>query len=455
MEKIIESQRKYFLSGKTLDIETRLNNLKMLKLSIFNHIPELIDAFKKDFNKCEMDCYSTEIGITISELNYMIKHLKKLAKPKRVHTSLLSFPAKGKIIAEPFGVSLIVAPWNYPFQLAICPLIGALGAGNTAILKPSINTLNVSRVIEKILDIFPKELVYVTFNNKKEREELFDMRYDYVFYTGSSPVAKILMEKQAKFLTPATLELGGKSPCIVDLDANIVKSAKRIVWGKFLNAGQTCVAPDYILVHKDIKQEFIDAVVAEIKNRYYYEDKLTNDFPFIVNQKQADYLKSMIDENEKNIVFGGKINERLIEPTVIDNVAFDNVLMQEEIFGPIMPIIEFENLEETINIIKSKEKPLALYYFGLDKKKIKYVLENCSFGGGAINDTIMHVAEENLPFGGVGNSGMGRYHKDKTFATFTHFKSVLVKSANSELNLKYPPYSKGKTKIVKWFFKIK
>lgn len=448
---MLEKQKEYFKSGKTLDVNFRINSLKKLKESILNNLDELVKAFKEDYNKCEFDVYSTEVGLVIKEINYFIKHLKRLAKAKKVSTSLINIPSRGYLVSEPYGNVLVVSPWNYPFQLAMMPLVGAIAAGNTVYLKNSRNTPKVSEVIKNILSVFDEEYIYVMENTKENMEKLFDLKFDYIFYTGSPSVAKDLMARQAQHLTPMTLELGGKSPCIIDKDANIEKSAKRLVWGKYLNAGQTCVAPDYVLVHDDVKRDLIKYVLKYINEFYYDNGKLREEFTGIINEKTARKLMSLTYKNE--IVCGGNIKENIMEPTVLDHVSFDDEIMKEEIFGPIMPIIEFNNIDDVINHLKDLDKPLALYYFGKHNKN--KVVKHLSFGGGCINDTIMHLTEEKLPFGGVGLSGFGSYHGKRSFELFSHQKSVLKKHPKFEVNLKYPPYNKSKLKLTKIYFGIK
>lgn len=450
---MIEKQREYFRSGATLDVNFRIDKLKLLKQSILNNLDDLVKAFKEDYNKCEFDVYSTEIGLVINEINYFIKHLKKLSKVKKVKTSFINIPSRGYIVNEPYGNVLVVSPWNYPFQLAMMPIIGALAAGNTVYLKSSRNVPKVSEVIKKILSVFDEEYVYVMENTKENMDKLFDLKFDYVFYTGSPLVAKNLMQRQSKYLTPMTLELGGKSPCIIDKDADVEKSAKRLVWGKYLNAGQTCVAPDYVLVHNDVKRDLVKSVLKYINEFYYSEGKLREDFTGIVNERDLQRLLSLTYKNK--IICGGHIVDGKLEPTVLDEVSFEDEIMKEEIFGPIMPLIEFNNLDDVINHLKTEDKPLALYYFGKSKNNQNKVVKNISFGGGCINDTIMHLTEEKLPFGGVGLSGVGSYHGEKSFEIFSHQKSILNKHPKLEVNLKYPPYSKKKLQLTKIYFKIK
>lgn len=450
MDNILEKQREFYKSGVTLNLKFRIECLKMLEESIYYNMNDLIKAFKEDYNKCEFDVYSTEVGLVIKEIRYFIRNLKRLAKPKKVKTSLINFPSSGYIVSEPYGNTLVVSPWNYPFQLTMMPLIASIAGGNTVYLKSSRNTPKITKVISNILSVFKDEYIYVMENTKENMDKLFDLKFDYVFYTGSPSVAKDLMARQAKYLTPMTLELGGKSPCIIDKDCNISKAAKRVVWGKFLNAGQTCVAPDYILVHNDIKREFIKEVIRYTQEFYYTNNKLSDNFTSVINEKTTNHLLSLIDKNK--LVFGGNVFNNVLEPTILENISYSDEIMKEEIFGPIMPIIEFNDLDDVINHLKDLDKPLALYYFGKNYKKI---IKNVSFGGGCINDTIMHLTEEKLPFGGVGLSGMGSYHGKKSFEVFSHKKSVLKKSASKEVNLKYPPYNEKKTKLTKIYFGIK
>lgn len=450
---IINKQREYFKSGETLDINFRLNKLRALKESILNNLNDLVAAFKADYNKCEFDVYSTEVGLVIKEINYFIKNLKKLAKGRNIATSLINIPSRGVVVKEPYGNVLIVAPWNYPFQLAMMPLVGAIAAGNTIYLKTSRNTTNINKVIKNILSVFEDKYIYVMENNKENKKNLFDLKFDYVFYTGSPNVARELMSRQAKYLTPMTLELGGKSPCIIDRDADIEKSAKRLVWGKFLNAGQTCVAPDYAIVHNSIKRDFIKYILKYINEFYYHNGQISGNFTAVINEENLNRLLSYI--KGKRLICGGSTKNNVLEPTVIDEVSFDDKIMEEEIFGPILPVIEFSNLEEVINHLKNIDKPLALYYFGNSKKSKKRIIRDLSFGGGCINDTIMHLTEEKLPFGGVGLSGFGSYHGKKSYDTFSHQKSILKKSLKLELNLKYPPYNSNKLKLTKFYFGIK
>ena len=433
-QEIIQKQRDFFNTKKTFDISFRIKILNQLKFLIKKYQNELVEAFKTDFNKCEFDVLSTEFNLVIEEIEYMIKSINKLTEVKRVKTSIVNFPSKGYIYKEPYGVVLIIGPWNYPFLLTMQPLVGAIASGNCVICKPSENSCNVSKVIKKIIDELKfDELVYVIEGDKSVAIELLEERFDYIFFTGGEKVGQIVLEKASKYLTPVTLELGGKSPCIVDKDADLEIASRRIVWGKYINAGQTCVAPDYVCVHRSIHDKFLEKVIDKIKSFYYEDNKLTSNFPYIINNAHLQRLLRLIDYNK--VVFGGNHYDLIIEPTVLDMVSFNDEVMKEEIFGPIMPIIVYDDLDELLKIIEKKEKPLAFYYFSNDLKKAKELIKTISFGGGCINDTIMHLTNPNLPFGGVGKSGMGSYHGKKTFDTFTHEKSVMIKS-KSELKLK-------------------
>ena len=450
---MIEKLKEYYNKGVTLSYDFRILALEKLENSILYYYNDLINAFDKDYNKCEFDVVNTEIGLVLNEIKYFKKNLDKLMEVKRVSTSIINMPSKGYIESEPYGVVFIASPWNYPFQLTFMPLIGAIAAGNVVCLKVSDQTPNVKIVIKKILSVFPDDYIYIVGESKEERDSLFDLHYDYIFYTGSNNIAKKLMEKQAKYLTPMTLELGGKSPCIVDEECDVENSAKRIVWGKFLNAGQTCVAPDYILVHSSIKDKFIESVIKYTKDFYYIENNLTDNFVHVINGKTIKRLQDLL-VNEK-VIFGGSIKNDTLEPTIVDDVTFDSKLMKEEIFGPIMPIITYHNLDEALESVSSLDKPLAFYLFTKNKKKAKSIMSKMSYGGGCVNDVIMHLSEEKLPFGGVGKSGMNSYHGKKSYEIFSHYKSILVKNYKKELSVKYPPYNHAKLRFSKIFFNIK
>lgn len=449
---VVKKQREYFNSGITKDYHFRRDSLLKLRNEIVKNKNEIINAFIKDFNKHEFDVIATELGMVIMEIDYFLKNLKKLMKRKKKKTSIINFPSKGYIYNEPYGVVLIMSPWNYPFQLSLIPLVGAIASGNTVILKPSAYSSNVSNILKQLLSIFSDDFVYVVLGGRDVNKELLDHRFDFIFFTGGDSVGRLVMEKASKNLTPICLELGGKSPCIVDKSANLSLAAKRIIWGKFLNAGQTCVAPDYLLVDEAIKDDFIKLLINETIRQNYQDNKLRSDFCHIINDKHVNRLISLIDKDK--VIFGGKVYERILEPTILDNITRDDAVMQEEIFGPILPIMTFKNIDEVINDYLYLDKPLALYYFSNDSHSINKVLSSISFGGGCINDTIMHLTNENLPFGGVGKSGMGNYHGKRSYQMFTHEKSVLFKS-KTELNTKYPPYKLQNQKLIEKIARIK
>ena len=447
IKEILEKQKKFFFSRETLSLEFRLQQLDKLAHSIMANIDTLLTAFKSDFNKCEYAVFTTEVGLVLEEIKFMKKNLKKFMKGKKVKGGITNFPSKAKIIPEPLGQVLIMSPWNYPFQLAITPLVGAIACGNTAVVKPSAYAPKVSACIKKILSVFKEEYITVILGGREENQTLLDQKFDLIFFTGSKMVGEIVEKKASEHICPVILELGGKCPCIVDNDCNLKAAVRRIVWGKFLNAGQTCVAPDYILVHKDIYEDFITMAKEQVQEFYYTDGKITSDFPYIINEKHTERLKSLI-EKEK-VVCGGKIKKRLIEPTILRDVTFKDDVMQEEIFGPIMPVVMFEKIENVISYINTHDKPLALYYFG--KQNEKRILTETYSGGVCINETVMHVATHHLPFGGVGASGMGAYHGLQSLYSFSHMKPVLIKKPRFEIKLKYPPISNTKKK---WSYKI-
>jgi aldehyde dehydrogenase (NAD+) len=449
----VMAMRSYFNSGATLPLEERKKNLLAIKHLLLKYRTKFDEAFKEDYNKCEFDVLSTEFFLVLSECEFQIKHLKKFTKIRRAHPDIINFPSKGYLMQEPYGVVLIMAPWNYPLQLALEPLMGAIAAGNVAIIKPASYAAHVSQVIfDMFKELNNPNLVSVVLGGREQNQDLLEQRFDYIFFTGGATVGRLVLEKAAVHLTPVSLELGGKSPCIVDSDANIDLAARRIVWGKFLNAGQTCVAPDYIYVHASVHDAFLAKVKEYIKKFFYVDGKISDNFPHLINDKHVAKVSGFLDPSKT--VAGGHLEGRLLEPTVLDKVTWDDKCMQEEIFGPIMPILTFTDLDATLKIINSKEKPLAFYYFTNNKKKGKRVLALSPFGGGCLNETIMHMTNSNLPFGGVGRSGMGSYHGLASFRTFSHQKSVLVKG-RLELDVKYPPYTKGNLNILKKLSKIK
>ena len=448
----LELQRKYFDKGKTRNINHRLGFLKRLEKSILEHEKDIMDALSKDLNKAPFEAYATEIGMVLEEIRFVTKKLRIWAKPKQVITPITNFPAVSRIYSEPFGVVLIMSPWNYPFQLAISPLVGAIAAGNCAVVKPSNYSPNTSSVIELILsEVFPKEYVAVIQGGREANQTLLEQKFDYIFFTGSVAVGKTVMRAASEHLTPVTLELGGKSPCIVDETANLELAAKRIVWGKFLNSGQTCVAPDYLLVHHSVKAVLLEKMKKYI-HQFYGEKACMNDsFPKIINEKHFDRLLDLM-KNESIVVGGTSSRERnQISPTILNQINWDSPVMAEEIFGPILPVLEFKNLDEVVTMVNQHPKPLALYYFTIKKENERKIINNISYGGGCINDTVMHLATSHMPFGGVGDSGMGRYHGKDSYDTFSHKKSVLKKANWLDVPLRYPPY-KNHLKTLKKLF---
>ncbi|APF23609.1 aldehyde dehydrogenase [Clostridium butyricum] len=453
---ILNNQKKFFYTNKTKDINFRINSLKNLKKVIKKYENEIIKALNNDLGKHEFESYTTEVGFIYSSIEDFIKNIKKWSRPKKVKTPIFLQPAKSIIINEPYGTVLIIGPFNYPFQLIIEPLIGALAAGNTAVVKPSEMCPNVSMILMKIInEAFDPEYVACVEGAVETSSNLLKSHFDYIFFTGSERSGKIVMENAAKNLIPVTLELGGKSPVIVDKTANIDNVAKRIIWGKTVNNGQTCVAPDYVLVHNDVINEFIKKAKQTIKE-FYGEDISNNkDYGRIINENHFNRLKNIIDKEKENIIFGGNYNKKdmFIEPTLIVKNAFTGESMSQEIFGPILPIIGYDNIDEAIKQIKGLSKPLALYLFTEDVKIEKHILNEISSGGVCINDTITHLANSNLPFGGVGSSGMGSYHGEESYSTFSHKRSILKKSSKISFTMLFPPYNKSNLKLVKKFLK--
>ena len=449
------NSKAFFNTHKTKNLKFRKQQLKLLSKNIKNHENELLDALYKDLGKSKVEAYATEIGMLLKSIKLMRKELKNWSKTKQTDTPLYLFPTKSYIKKEPYGTVLIIGPFNYPVQLVFEPLIGAIAAGNTAIVKPSELTPHVAIVIKDIIeDTFDEAYVSVVEGGIEETQTLLSLPFDYMFFTGSEKVGKIVYEAAARKLIPVTLELGGKSPVIVDDTANIKVASERISFGKFTNAGQTCVAPDYILVQRKVKNDLIKALKKTITEFYGENIEKSPDFGRIVNQKHFNRLNDLIQIHKDNVVFGGNSSKEdlYIEPTLLDNITNYNKIMKEEIFGPILPIITYDNFDEVLEIIQSKSKPLSLYLFSEDENMTHRVVEELSFGGGAINDTLMHLANPNLPFGGVGSSGIGQYHGKYSFDTFSHMKSYTFKSTRLESSLFFPPY-KGKFKYIKTFFK--
>jgi aldehyde dehydrogenase (NAD+) len=440
IEAIVQRQRAFFATGQTKSVEFRLAQLKALKQAILDRQTAILEALKADLHKPELEAFLTEIGV-IKEIDYAIKHLPAWAKPKSVAVPLDQRPAKARIYPEPLGVVLIIGPWNYPFQLMISPLVGAIAAGNCALLKPSEVAPQTSRILAALItETFDPAYVAVVEGGVEVSQAVLAEKFDHIFFTGGTAIGKIVMQAAAQHLTPVTLELGGKSPCIVDADIHVEYAARRIAWGKFLNAGQTCIAPDYLLVDRRIKPELLEAMKNAVEE-FYGDPAQSPDYGRIVSDKHFARLTSLLSEGE--ILIGGQTNpsERYIAPTILDRVPLDAAVMQEEIFGPILPVIEYESLNEAIALITSKPKPLALYIFSRNKQVQDQVLAQTSSGGVCINDTIMQIAPSTLPFGGVGDSGIGSYHGKASFDTFSHQKSVLVKNFWFDLKWRYAPYA--------------
>lgn len=448
MQEIVTKQRRYFNSNQTKDLNFRIEQLKKLKKLLQENEQRMEEAIYADFSKSAFDNYSTEIALLYLEINEAVKKIKKWASRKRVSTDLVNLPGRSYIMPEPLGVTLIIGAWNYPFQLSFAPVIAAIAAGNTVILKPSELPANTSRLMAEIVNRnFDPKFFMVVEGGVIETQQLLEQRFDKIFFTGSVPVGRIVYQAAAKHLTPVTLELGGKSPAFILDDKNLNMYVKRLVWAKFVNAGQTCIAPDYILIKRSLKQQFIQQVIAEIKKEQFSLEN--QNYVQIINEKNMQRLIGYI--NQDKVVFGGNydMQTRILEPTVMDEVNFDDAVMQEEIFGPILPVIPFDSLDEMIAEVKRREKPLSCYVFTQDEKLRDKILHEVSFGGGCVNDAIMHISNNRLPFGGVGESGIGSYHGEYGFRTFSHYKSILDKPTWFEAGLKYFPHSATKFNLMK------
>ena len=442
IESILRMQRQFFDSRQTFDIDTRLQGLRRLREAILAHEEEINAALKEDLGKSASESYMCETGMTLAELSDQIRHLRRRARPRRRMSNLANFPSSARAVFEPYGVVLVMSPWNYPFMLCMEPVIGAIAAGNCCVVKPSAYSPATSAVIRTILsEVFPPEYVAVVEGGRAENAALLEQRFDYIFFTGGVTVGRLVMEKAAVHLTPVTLELGGKSPCIVTADSDLKVAARRIVFGKFLNCGQTCVAPDYLLVDQSVKDPLLALIQKEIA-RQYGPDPLANpDYGKIINRKHFDRLCGLIDPAK--VVCGGQTQPDAlrIAPTLLDPVQPGDAVMQEEIFGPLLPVLTYKSLDEAAQFIQSREKPLALYLFTRNRKAERLFAEYVSFGGGCVNDTILHLSVPSLGFGGVGRSGMGSYHGRKSFETFSHEKSILKKPFWPDLPLRYQPYT--------------
>ncbi|MCW3079177.1 aldehyde dehydrogenase [Segetibacter sp.] len=450
-----DEMRHYFFSGATVDHAFRKEQLQTLKRAVQKYEQQIMDALYKDLHKSQEEAFTTEIGFVYAEVSHTIKNLGKWMKKSSVSTPLFLLPSSSSIIREPLGVCLIIAPWNYPFQLLIAPLIGAIAGGNCAVLKPSEMAVHTSVVVgEMIAEFFDKKYIAVVEGDGAVvvPKLMNENRFDHVFFTGSIPVGREIAKLAAEKLVPVTLELGGKSPCVIDEDADIKVAAKRIVWGKFTNAGQTCVAPDYLLVHEKNKDELIEEMQTSIRQFYGAEPIKSADYGRIINRRRLDKLKSFLSQG--SIITGGEVQESelYMSPTLMQDVSPDAPVMKEEIFGPILPILTFKKQSEALHIIQQNPHPLSLYYFGSNQKNEDYFINNVQFGGGCINNTLVHLANADLPFGGVGNSGVGAYHGKFSFETFTRTKAILKTATWIDPAVKYPPY-KGKLKLLRWFFR--
>ncbi len=451
---LVTRQRKFFQTGATLPVSVRITALRGLYTAIVKYENEIHDALKKDLGKSGFESYMCETGLVLEEISCMLKHIRRFAGEKRVRTPLSQFHSRSFKKPSPYGVTLIMSPWNYPFMLTLSPLVDALAAGNTAVVKPSAYSPNTSEILRKILSqCFDPQYVAVVTGGRAENTCLLREHFDYIFFTGSQTVGKEVMRNAAEYLTPVTLELGGKSPCIVDQTADIRLAARRIVFGKYLNCGQTCVAPDYIYCHRSVKDSLVKEIQRQIQLQYGEEPLHNPDYGKIINKKHFDRILGLIEE--KKIVHGGNSDRDTlrIEPTVLDNVTFADPVMQEEIFGPLMPVLVFDNLDEAITRINAMPHPLALYFFTSDKAAAKDVTSRCGFGGGCINDTIIHLATTEMGFGGFGESGMGAYHGKTGFDTFSHYKSIVDKKTWIDLPMRYQPYRKMHEKMVRFFLK--
>ena len=452
IHEIVESEKHFFRTGVTRGVDFRIDMLKKFRKAIIENDELISAALKADLNKQPFESYMCETGLLLEEINFHIKRLKKWSKTRRVKSGIGQLPGKSYVCPEPYGVVLIMAPWNYPVQLCLMPLVGAISAGNCAVVKPSAYAPESSRVISKLIEsAFPTGFVTAVEGGRDANKALLDEPFDYIFFTGSVAVGKTVMEAAAKRLTPVTLELGGKSPIIVDETANLPLAARRIAFGKVLNAGQTCVAPDYLMIEKSVESPFIEEYKKALAS--FFPDGDMSGMVRIINAKHFERVCNILD-NSGNVVIGGArdAETRFIEPAVLTGVPIDSPAMQQEIFGPVLPVLPYEKLDDCIDFIRSRPKPLALYIFSENKMNQEKVLNSCSFGGGCINDTVIHLASSHMSFGGVGESGMGSYHGKKSFDTFTHYRSVL-KQGKLDVKLRYFPYKSGKEKITRMILK--
>lgn len=450
LHSLIEHQRRYFESGKTLDIDFRLRRLIQLERAIRQYTKPLLAALQKDLGKCATESYATEIGLVLSEITYMKHRLRFFAMKKTVPSSILQFPGISQIYREPYGVTLIISPWNYPVQLTLSPLVGAIAAGNCVTIKPSELSPSVSGVLTELIEsVFPKYYAAVVNGGADVSARLLDEKFDYIFYTGGSRVGKLVMEKAAAHLTPLSLELGGKSPCIVDETADLKMAARRILWGKCLNSGQTCVAPDYVLVDKKVEGELLCQLKKAAED--FYENRALDcpRWPKMINRRHFERVSAFLKDGD--IVCGGRTDAKTlkIEPTVLACVKRTDAVMQEEIFGPVLPVLTFDTIGDAVRFVKAGDRPLALYIFSENKKTCEYILKHCHFGGGCVNETILHIVSHTMPFGGNGMSGMGSYHGKYSFNTFSREKSVLKKLSHPDIFLRYPNWWQMTDKVFK------
>jgi aldehyde dehydrogenase (NAD+) len=450
---IIDSQKQFFATGKTFDTDFRLETLKKLRLLINQHEQDIVNAIWKDFHKPEFEVIATESRFVIKELNHTIRNLKSWSRKKRIKTPVVHFLSHSYVIPQPYGQVLVLSPWNFPFQLAFLPLIGAIAAGNCVLLKVSSQVPETAAVMVRILSHFPRELVAMIDGDHSVNDFLLDQKFDYIFFTGSPRVGKSVMQKASVNLIPVSLELGGKNPCVIAADARLDYAAKRIAWGKLINGGQTCVSPDYLLIDKKVRDTFLLLISEEIRKFYGDNPEKSNDFSRVISSESVERLSRLM--NTGQIVIGGKtdLETKYVAPTVIKDVRPDDPIMQEEIFGPVLPVIDFDEFEEVYAIIEQNPKPLATYIFSRNKKLISEFMRRTQSGNACVNETVMQIASPYLPYGGIGSSGIGRYHGKKSFETFSNMRSVLVKSNLLDIWLRYPPYSGIKTKIISFLMK--
>ncbi len=453
---LLQRMKDYYQRGNTKPLAFRMEQLKTLQTLIKTHEAEIIEAHRLDLGRHAFETYAAEIGSVLSSISFAMKHLKQWMKTRKVKTPKYQVGSTSFVIPEPYGVALVIGAFNYPFHLCIEPLIGAISAGNCAVLKPSEQAPNVSKLIKALMvKGFPEEYIKVVEGDKEVITRLIHSPFDYIFFTGSIPVGKVIMEAAGKNLIPVTLELGGKSPCIVDEDANIGVAAERIVWGKFFNVGQTCIAPDYVLVHESIKKTFAESIKQKISDFYGKDILASKDYGRIINERHTSRLIQIINHDRKKIIFGGSfdVSKRYIEPTIMDEVTWEDQVMQDEIFGPILPLMTYHSIDQAIQMINQRPKPLALYAFTENKTIQKKILDRTSAGGCCINDTISHLSNHHLPFGGVGHSGMGAYHGKYSFETFSHMKGVLRKSTKIRMKMIFPPYRDSALKLLRKLLK--